>query len=238
MSGDCTRPSRRAVSPTSRRNPPTTSTAPTWACGIRPATRSGFCSKEADRRDDGPSAVGWPTAGVGIVRYRLGVTETPEVESVLPELRNAWWEHGLRRRAETGVLGVFAELPKLVVQAVAIAWRADRLRTLIVAAATLTAGAMATFGLLSTQRLLVELFAGGPTPDRVRAALPALVVLASVTAVRGALGIAVGYAQNGLTPRVNQEAERRLFEVTTAVRLDAFDADAFADDMERASRGS
>lgn len=159
-------------------------------------------------------------------------------ETVLPELRNAWWEHGVRRRAETGLIGVFAELPQFVRQAVAVAWRADKARTLVVGLATLAGGAMATFGLLSTQRLLVELFGGGPTPDRVRAALPALIALAAATALRGALGIATGYAQNGLTPRVNQEAERRLFEATTAVRLDAFDADAFADDMERATRGS
>jgi ATP-binding cassette subfamily B protein len=161
-----------------------------------------------------------------------------EQTSVLPELRNAWWEHGVRRRAETGVLGVFAELPRLVGQAVAVAWRADRARTIVVAITTACAGVMSTFGLLSTQRLLVELFSGGPTPDRVRAALPALAALAAVTAARGGLGIVVGYAQNGLTPRVNQAAERRLFEATTAVRLEAFDADAFADDMERATRGS
>jgi hypothetical protein len=44
---------------------------------------------------------------------------------------------------------------------------------------------------------------------------------------------------NGLAPKVNQRAERRLFETTTtAVRLDAFDQDSFADSMERASRGS
>ena len=164
----------------------------------------------------------------------MSVTE----ETVLPELRNAWWEHGVRKRAETGVFGVFAELPQFVRQAVAVAWRADRVRTTLVGIATLVAGTMATFGLLSTQRVLVELFAAGPTPDRVEAALPALTVLAAVTAARGGLGIAVGYAQNGLTPRVNQAAERRLFETTTAVRLDAFDADAFADDMERATRGS
>ena len=159
-------------------------------------------------------------------------------ETVLPELRSAWWEHGVRRRAETGLLGVFAELPQFVRQAVGVAWRADKARTLVVGFSTLAGGAMATFGLLSTQRLLVALFAGGPTPERVRAALPALIALAAATALRGALGIAVGYAQNGLTPRVNQAAERRLFEATTAVRLDAFDADAFADDMERATRGS
>ncbi|WP_422734961.1 ABC transporter ATP-binding protein [Micromonospora sp. WMMD558] len=149
-----------------------------------------------------------------------------------------WWETGVRARAEAGLFAVFAELPRLVAQAVAISWRADRLRTSVVAVATIGAGAMAAGGLLATQRALVELFAGGPTADKVLAALPALAVLAAVTGIRAGLGIATGYAVNGLTPRVDREVERGLFEVTTAVRLDAFDADAFADDMERATRGT
>ncbi|OJF14450.1 ABC transporter ATP-binding protein [Couchioplanes caeruleus] len=157
---------------------------------------------------------------------------------VLPELRPIWWETGVRARAEAGILGVFAELPGLIVKAIAIAWRTDRIRTATVAAVTVAAGVMATFGLLATQRVLVELFAGGPTPDRVRAALPALLLLGAATAIRGAMGIATGYALNGLTPRVNQEVERRLFEHTTAVRLEAFDDDAFSEGMERATRGS
>ena len=159
-------------------------------------------------------------------------------DSVLPELRPMWWEAGMRARADAGIFAVFAELPGLVGKAMAISWRADRTRTGIAAAAALLGGVMATFGLLATQRVLVELFAGGPTPERVTAALPALAVLAGVTAVRAGLGIASGYAQNGLTPRVNREVERGLFEVTTAVRLEAFDQDAFADDMERATRGT
>ncbi|GGM33916.1 multidrug ABC transporter permease [Micromonospora sonchi] len=159
-------------------------------------------------------------------------------ESVLPELRATWWETGVRARAEAGLFAVFAELPRLVWAALGISWRADRLRTSVVAVATVGAGVMATFGLLATQRVLVELFAGGPTGDKVVAALPALVVLAGATAIRAGMGIATGYALNGLTPRVSREVERGLFEVTTAVRLEAFDADAFADDMERASRGT
>ncbi|WFE49376.1 ABC transporter ATP-binding protein [Micromonospora sp. WMMD1155] len=159
-------------------------------------------------------------------------------ESVLPELREMWWETGVRARAEAGVFAVFAELPRLVWTALGISWRADRLRTGVVAAATVGAGVMAAFGLLATQRVLVELFAGGPTADKVRAALPALAVLAATVALRAGMGIATGYAQNGLTPRVSREVERGLFEVSTAVRLEAFDADAFADDMERASRGT
>jgi ATP-binding cassette subfamily B protein len=49
--------------------------------------------------------------------------------------------------------------------------------------------------------------------------------------------MAVGYALNGLTPRVHLVAERELFEHTTAVRNEAFDDDRFTEDMERATRG-
>ncbi len=169
---------------------------------------------------------------------RAELTDGVERESVLPELRSTWWESGMRARAQAGVWRVLGELPRLVTAALRVSWRADRVRTGIVAAATVGSGLMATFGLIATQRVLVELFAGGPTPDRVRAALPALALLAAAAGIRGALGIATGYAQNGLSPRVSREVERRLFETTTAVRLDSFDQDAFADDMERASRGT
>ncbi|MFG1955292.1 ABC transporter ATP-binding protein [Micromonospora sp. NPDC048830] len=160
------------------------------------------------------------------------------VDSVLPELREMFWETGMRARAQAGLFAVFAELPRLVWAALRVSWRADRLRTSVVAATTVGAGVLSAFGLLATQRVLVELFAGGPTADRVVAALPALAALAAVTALRAGMGTAMGYAQNGLSPKVDREVERRLFEVTTAVRLEAFDADAFADDMERASRGA
>lgn len=149
-----------------------------------------------------------------------------------------WWETGLQARVSAGLFGVFAELPRLVARALVISWRADRTRTLIVAVSTIVSGLMAAFGLLATQQILVELFAGGPTPAKVVAALPALGVLAGVTAARAGLGIATGYAQNGLTPLIAREVERSLFEVTTEVRLESFDADAFADDMERATTGT
>ncbi len=82
--------------------------------------------------------------------------------------------------------------------------------------------------------MLTELFGAGPSPDRLRAALPAIVVLACVALVRGTLAITIGYAKSGLAPRVKQATERGFFEATTGVRLEAFDADTFADDMDRA----
>jgi ATP-binding cassette, subfamily B, bacterial len=158
-------------------------------------------------------------------------------DSALPELRAAWWEAGLRARADAGLGAVLAELPRMIRAALRLAWRADRSRTLVIAVATVTGSAFSAFGLLATQRVLVELFAGGPTPGRIRAALPGLALAGLAVAGRAALGIAAGYAARSLTPRVNREVQRALFETTTAVRLDAFDADAFADDMERATRG-
>jgi ATP-binding cassette subfamily B protein len=182
--------------------------------------------------DQRPATDGGTTSGIP---RQIG---TPATESVLPELRAMWWETGVRARAEAGVLAIFVELPRLLVAALRTSWRADRWRTAIVAAAAVCAGGLATFGLLATQRVLIELFAAGPTPHRVVAALPALAALAVASAIRAGLGIVTGYAQNGLGPRVDFTVQRALFEVTTAVRLEAFDADAFADDMERASRGS
>ncbi|GAA1378518.1 ABC transporter ATP-binding protein [Catellatospora chokoriensis] len=159
-------------------------------------------------------------------------------DAALPEMRTMWWETGMRARADAGLLAVFAEIPQLIRTALGIAWRADRARTLTVAGATVGAGILSALGLLATQRVLVELFAAGPTPDRVWAALPALIMLAATAAIRAGLSIVTGFAQNGLSPRVDRDVERRLFEATTSVRLEAFDADAFADDMERAGRGS
>ena len=100
---------------------------------------------------------------------------------------------------------------------------------------SLAAGVMATAGLLTTQRVLIEVFAQGPTPQRVTAALPALVLLAVVTAARSALGIASGWTQTRLEPRLRAEAERAMFEATTLVELAAYDEDGFSDELELAS---
>ena len=157
--------------------------------------------------------------------------------AVLPEFKSSWWQTGMQARAEAGLKGVFTQLPGLVAKALRVAWRADRVRTAIVTGATLLSGVLSAFGLLATQRVLIQLFEAGPTPDRVRSALPALVWLAAAIAVRGGLAMAVGYALNGLTPRVMQAVERELFEHTTAVEQAAFDDEGFHQGMERATRG-
>lgn len=164
--------------------------------------------------------------------------ESASTHSALPELRPMWWESGMGARATAGLGAVAMQLPRLVATALKIAWRADRVRTVIVGLATAASAVCAAFGLLATQKVVIGLLSAGPTPQRVSAALPALVLVATAAAVRGGLGITIGYAQNGLTPRIEAEVHRKLLETTSLVELKTFDEDAFADDMERASRGT
>ncbi|MGW3890546.1 ABC transporter ATP-binding protein [Micromonospora chokoriensis] len=153
--------------------------------------------------------------------------------SVLPELEDAVWMHHANTFAHTSFWAVARRLPRLVREAVALAWATNRVDTVASIGLNVAAGVMTTFGLLATTSVLRELFAAGPTPDRVRSALPALIVAATAVSARGGLTIAAGWAQARLTPQINYQVELRLFEATTAVDLAAFDDAGFAEEMDR-----
>ncbi|MFY1615635.1 ABC transporter ATP-binding protein [Micromonospora sp. WMMD736] len=159
--------------------------------------------------------------------------DPPDDGSVLPELEDAVWMHHAHTFAHTSFWAVARRLPRLVREAVALAWATNRADTVASIGLNVAAGVMTTFGLLATTGVLRELFAAGPTPDRVRAALPALIVAATAVSARGGLTIAAGWAQARLTPQINYQVELRLFEATTAVDLAAFDDAGFAEEMDR-----
>ncbi|MGN9809127.1 ABC transporter ATP-binding protein [Micromonospora sp. BQ11] len=154
--------------------------------------------------------------------------------TVLPELEDSQWMHHATAFAHTSFRAVARRLPLLVREAVGLAWATNRGDTVASIGLNVAAGVLTTFGLLATTSVLRELFAAGPTPDRVRAALPALLVAAGAVSARGGLTIAAGWAQARLTPQINYQVELRLFETTTAVDLAAFDDAGFAEEMDRA----
>ncbi|RKN47963.1 ABC transporter ATP-binding protein [Micromonospora endolithica] len=163
-----------------------------------------------------------------------GAASPPGGETVLPELDDSDWLHHATAFAHTSFRAVARRLPRLVREAVGLAWATNRRDTVASIGLNVAAGVLTTFGLLATTSVLRELFAAGPTPDRVRAALPALLVAAGAVSARGGLTIAAGWAQARLTPQINYQVELRLFEATTAVDLAAFDDAGFAEEMDRA----
>jgi ATP-binding cassette subfamily B protein/ATP-binding cassette subfamily C protein len=152
----------------------------------------------------------------------------------VPEFEDPHWAHHIRAVANTSVWAVARKIPAIVREAVGLAWKASRRDTAATLALNFAAGVFMTLGLLAASGALRELFTAAPTPERIRAALPALAAAAVAVSLRGGLLIAAGWAQARMIPQINYQVELRLFATTTAVPLAAFDSPGFSEEMDRA----
>nr|WP_133740751.1 ABC transporter ATP-binding protein [Actinorugispora endophytica] len=126
-------------------------------------------------------------------------------------------------------------LPGLMWQALTLAWRASPRDVVATVGFNAASGVFTAVALVATAGVLEELFAAGPTPDRVVAAVPALVLVAVASVLRGVLSAGAGWAQSRLEPQVERLSELRLMELATRVRVLAFDDNDFHDRMFRAT---
>ena len=155
-------------------------------------------------------------------------------DELTAELTASYWEAYDRRLAETRFLSIARQLPELIGHAIRLAWEANRRDTVATIGLNVVSGVLTGFALLATTGVLEALFTEGPTPQRVRAALPSLILVAGAVAGRAGLQAAAGWAQARLHPQVDRMVEIRLLDLTTRVELAAFDDAAFYDAMQRA----
>ncbi|MEU2867554.1 hypothetical protein ABZ672_57225, partial [Streptomyces mirabilis] len=100
-------------------------------------------------------------------------------------------------------------------------WETDRRAMAGVVASQLGQGVTAAWGLVAVNSVLTRLFADGPTADKLRDALPSLVVLA-ITAVGAALLSAWSTAMSGrLEPQVERVVSARYYASVTRVEVEA-----------------
>ncbi len=130
--------------------------------------------------------------------------------------------------------GITRRLPSLIGYVARIAWSASRVDCATTAGCDIAAGLMSAFGLLGASQVLTALLADGPTPGRLKAALPALLFIGGITVTRTMLNLASGWAEDRLVPAVTMVAERRLYAATTRVHLASFDTPGFYDALQRA----
>jgi ATP-binding cassette, subfamily B, bacterial len=150
------------------------------------------------------------------------------------ELTATYWAAYDERIAAASFRAMAAQLPGLIGQALRLGWNASRRDTAAAIVLNLASGIFTGYALLATAGVLQALFAAGPTPHRVRAALPSLILVAAATAARAGLQSAAGWAQSRLEPQVDRVAELRLLDLTSQVELAAFDDARFNDAMLRA----
>lgn len=158
----------------------------------------------------------------------------PAAEPLGPQLSAHTWHAKTTELAETGMLTMSRRLPALVGQVMRLAWQANRADLIVTIVFNVVSGVFTAFGLLATTGVLTALFSAGPTPGRVQAAAPQLLMVGVAVTVRATCAAVAQWAQARLRPQVQQIVEQRLYEVTTAIDLAAFDDAEFQDDLHRA----
>ncbi|GAA2212077.1 ABC transporter ATP-binding protein [Nonomuraea monospora] len=136
--------------------------------------------------------------------------------------------------AGVGFLTIARRLPSLIGQALRLAWQAGPRDTMTTVSLNLLGGIVTAFGLLATTGVLNALFSEGPTPERVLAALPSLVLVGAAAVLRTLLQAGASWAEARLSPQIERASEERLYSLTSRVELVAFDDPEFHDALERA----
>ncbi|WP_374109184.1 ATP-binding cassette domain-containing protein [Streptomyces sp. CC228A] len=114
-----------------------------------------------------------------------------------------------------------AALPRMVGMVLRTGWRTDRRALAGVVAAQLGQGVTAGWGLVAVNSVLTRLFADGPTAEKLREAVPSLVVLGAA-AVAAALLSAWSTAMSGrLEPQVERAVSARYYTAVTHVEVAA-----------------
>ncbi|MFF9898035.1 ATP-binding cassette domain-containing protein [Streptomyces longispororuber] len=136
-------------------------------------------------------------------------------------LRSSWgWTAHEGARLQTSFLAILRQIPALSGHTAALAWRADPAALVVVVVAQLGQAAATAFGLLATNRVLVSLFAAGPTAERVHEALPSLVGVAAASALAATLRAVTFAASGRLGPKVERLAALSMLEQVVRVEVE------------------
>ncbi|WP_078631781.1 ABC transporter ATP-binding protein [Streptomyces resistomycificus] len=129
-------------------------------------------------------------------------------------------------------------LPSLLTASFRLAWQADRRAARVVLAAEVGRGLTQAVSLLAVNTVLGRLIGGGALEDRLRGAVPALVVMAAVMVVGALLRAASTYATGRLEPKVERVATERYLERAATVELAAIEDHAFHKLLDTAQYGA
>lgn len=125
-------------------------------------------------------------------------------------------------------------MPALLAAAVALVWTSSR-RGFLSAAVLQIIGALSALGVVVVGKIALDAMvdAGSPDGPSVGTLLPAIVMLALVTALSTASTTLQTQQQRLLGEHVSQTVWRRLLDVTGRVRLESFESPRFFDQLQR-----
>ncbi|WP_246150725.1 ABC transporter ATP-binding protein [Streptomyces qinzhouensis] len=173
--------------------------------------------------------------GLSLPPSRVPAGPDDDGNDVTDGMTTAFWAIHDGASAKASVREILGRLPRIVRQVGALAWRADRRATVLVVVLQLASAAMAAFGLVASVGVLRELFGSGPTPDRIRAAVPQLVLVVALLSLRALLEAGVAATEARLTPKIRIALESEFYSLAGRVRLEAVEDPEWHDAVHRAS---
>lgn len=151
------------------------------------------------------------------------------------DLTTPSWSEGYQSVATDGLVTVARTVPRMAALAARSAWAASPRLTVLMGLTQLVTGVVTAFGLLATADVFTGLLQDEPTPQRVLAALPGMVLVVAAYAARALLEAGSGLVESMVTPQVERAAHDRLLGAVVEVELVAFDDADFAELVDRAS---
>jgi len=150
----------------------------------------------------------------------------------------ATWTRGYAEVAAASFWSNARRMPDLLRLTLRTAAGQSRWRVVTLLVLQLLSGVFQALGLLATTGVLAALFTGRPTPDRIAAALPSLILIASFTAATALASSVSSLMQSQLSPAMDAAALARIQELCTGVELVAFDQAGWFDEENAAERGA
>lgn len=138
---------------------------------------------------------------------------------------------------EASFRGLCAQLPRVLGRITGMGWTIDRRAVLLLLACQVATGVSAAVLLTATARAMTPLLGPGAMADRLRAALPALVVVACASATARTAPALARYAERRITPRLMTATDTTLVEAVCRVEAAACAVDGFSDRQEAAEMG-
>lgn len=163
------------------------------------------------------------------------ISAGPADDDPTDELEEAYWSVHDGAAASASMGQVLTRLPRITGLIGRLAWQADRRAALSVLVCQLASAAMSALGLIAGITVLQHLFAQGPTPERVRSALPHLALVVGLLSARALLDAAVAVAQAKVTPKIRTALECEFLHLTAHVRLEAVEDADWHDEVHRAN---
>ncbi|MGK5732915.1 ATP-binding cassette domain-containing protein [Streptomyces sp. URMC 124] len=115
------------------------------------------------------------------------------------------------------------QFPSMLAMITRVAWREDPRALLVLVAAQLASGVMTAFLLVATNQVLVHLFADGPTPDKLRESLPALLLGGASSTGSVLIGCLMVRIEGHLYPKIELSCTSAYYSMLAHVEMAAME---------------